>query len=122
LLAETIPQLAWMAWPSGDIFWYNRRWYEYTGTTPEQMQGLGWQSVHDPRVLPRVIKRWNRSLVAGEPFEMVFPIKAADGTFRPFLTRMNPLRDAQGAILYWFGTNTDISEMKRMENALRDAD
>lgn len=122
LLADTIPQLAWMARPDGHIFWYNRRWYEYTGTTPEQMEGWGWQSVHDPDVLPSVLERWKASLASGEPFDMVFPLKGADGQFRPFLTRVNPLRDEKGRILYWFGTNTDISDIKRMEEALRDAD
>ena len=122
LLADTIPQLAWMARADGYIFWYNRQWYEYTGTTSEQMEGWGWQSVHDPTVLSEVLQRWNRSLEHGEPFEMVFPLKAADGQFRPFLTRVNPLRDSDGQILYWFGTNTDISEIKRMEDALRESD
>ena len=122
LLADTIPQLAWMARPDGSIFWYNRRWYEYTGTTPEQMDGWGWQSVHDPEVLPRVLERWKGSIASGEPFDMVFPLKGANEEFRPFLTRVNPLRDEEGRILYWFGTNTDISDIKRMEEALRDAD
>ena len=122
LLADTIPQLAWIARPDGSIFWYNRRWYEYTGTTPEQMEGWGWQSVHDPDVLPEVLGRWKHCIATGEPFEMVFPLKGADGEYRPFLTRVNPLRDADGRILYWFGTNTDIGDIKRMEDALRDAD
>lgn len=122
LLANTIPQLAWMADPDGSIFWYNQGWYDYTGTTLEQMQGWGWQSAHDPDVLPSVVERWKASLETGLPFEMVFPLKAADGRFRPFLTRVNPLRNDQGSTLYWFGTNTDISEIKRMEDALRDAD
>ena len=122
LLANTIPQLAWMAHPDGSIFWYNRRWYEYTGTTLDQMQGWGWQSVHDPTVLAQVLERWKESIAAGEAFEMIFPLKGANGQFCPFLTRVNPLRDEQGRILYWFGTNTDISEIKRMEEALRDAD
>ena len=119
LLADTIPQLAWMAQPDGHIFWYNRRWYEYTGTTPEQMEGWGWQSVHDPEALPKVLERWKGSIASGEPFDMVFPLKGADGRFRPFLTRVNPLRDAEGRTLYWFGTNTDISEQKRAEDASR---
>ena len=122
LLADTIPQLAWMARSDGHIFWYNRRWYDYTGTTAEQMEGWGWQAVHDPSVLPEVLERWKRSIVQGEPFEMVFPLKDASGQFHPFLTRINPLRDAEGRIVYWFGTNTDVSEIKRMEEALRDAD
>ncbi len=122
LLADTIPQLAWMAHPDGSIFWYNRRWYEYTGTTADQMEGWGWQAVHDPAVLPSVLARWKSSIQSGDPFEMVFPLKGADQQFRPFLTRVNPLRAQEGHILYWFGTNTDISEIKRMEQALREAD
>ncbi|HEV7282401.1 MAG TPA: PAS domain S-box protein [Pirellulaceae bacterium] len=117
-MADTIPQLAWMAGPDGHIFWYNRRWYEYTGTTPEQMEGWGWQSIHDPLELPKVLERWKRSIASGEPFDMVFPLKGADGLFRPFLTRVNPLR-GEGGIRYWFGTNTDISEQKRAEDASR---
>jgi PAS domain S-box-containing protein len=122
LLADTIPQLAWMAGADGSILWYNRRWYEYTGTTPQQMEGWGWQSVHDPAVLPEVLRRWQASIATGEPFDMVFPIRGADGQFRPFLTRVNPLQDVAGRVLYWFGTNTDVSDIKRMEQALREAD
>lgn len=118
LLADTIPQLAWMAAPDGDILWYNRRWYEYTGSTPEEMEGWGWQSVHDPAVLPAVIERWRHSLAIGEPFDMIFPLRGADGGFRPFLTRVNPLRDDDGRILYWFGTNTDITELRQAREAL----
>lgn len=124
LLADTITQLAWMARPDGHIFWYNRRWYDYTGTTPEQMEGWGWQSVHDPAVLPSVLARWKRSLATGEAFDMVFPLRGADGRFRPFLTRINPLRDEAGRLVYWFGTNTDISEQQRaaeMSHFLADA-
>lgn len=109
-LADTIPQLAWMAEPDGFIFWYNRRWYEYTGTTPDQMKGWGWQSVHDAEVLPQVVERWQRSIATGATFEMEFPLRRADGEFRWFLTRVNPLRDSQGNIARWFGTNTDIHE------------
>lgn len=122
LLADTIPQLAWMARPDGYIFWFNQRWYEYTGTTPEQSEGWGWQSVHDPNVLPSVLERWTTSIESGEPFDMVFPLRGADGQFRPFLTRINPLCDEEAGILYWFGTNTDISDIKSMEEALREAD
>ncbi|HUG67448.1 MAG TPA: PAS domain S-box protein, partial [Pirellulaceae bacterium] len=119
LLADTIPQLAWMAKPDGYIFWYNRRWYEYTGTTPDEMEGWGWQSVHDPETLPKVLDRWKGSIASGEPFDMVFPLRGEDKQFRPFLTRVNPLRDEQGRILYWFGTNTDIGDIRAMEEALR---
>ncbi|HEX8402627.1 MAG TPA: response regulator [Allosphingosinicella sp.] len=120
-LANSIPNLCWMAEPDGNIFWYNQRCYEYTGTSPEQMTGWGWQSVHDPELLPGVIERWRASLDTGQPFEMIFPLKSATGEFRPFLTRVEPLRDAGGGIVRWFGTNTDISAQQAAEEGLRHA-
>ena len=117
-LADNIPALCWMAQADGHIFWYNRRWYEYTGTRPEQMEGWGWQSVHDPDVLPKVIERWARSIASGERFEMTFPLKGADGAFKPFLTRVVPIRNEAGQILRWFGTNTDVNEQVEAEREL----
>ena len=114
-LADSIPQLAWMAEPDGYIFWYNKRWYDYTGKTPEQLEGWNWESVHDPEILPEVVKEWKYSIENEEPFEMEFPLLGADGKFRWFLTRVNPLRDSQGKILRWFGTNTDIDDAKQIE-------
>ena len=114
-MANAIPQLAWIAKPDGYIYWYNERWYSYTGTTPEQMEGWGWQSVHDPDMLPKVLEQWKASLATGQMFDMEFPLRGADGIFRPFLTRVFPLKDAAGNILQWFGTNTDITELKRAE-------
>ncbi len=119
-LANSIPQLAWMARPDGHIFWYNTRWYEYTGTTAAEMEGWGWQSVHDPSVLPGVLTRWTASIASGEPFDMVFPLRGKDGRFRPFLTLVMPLRDATGQIIRWFGTNTDITVQKAAEEFLRE--
>ncbi len=89
-LANAIPQLAWIAQPDGYIYWYNERWYSYTGTTPEQMEGWGWQSVHDPEMLPKVLERWKASIATGQMFDMEFPLRGADGVFRPFLTRVLP--------------------------------
>ncbi len=119
-LANAIPQLCWMANADGWISWYNQRWYQYTGTSPEQMEGWGWQSVHDPETLPQVLDRWKTSITTGEPFDMVFPLRGADGVFRPFLTRVMPVRDPDGNVTRWFGTNTDISEQLKNEEALRE--
>ena len=118
-LADAMPQLSWMANADGWIFWYNRRWFEYTGTTAQQMEGWGWQTVHDPEALPRVLEKWQSSIASGEPFDMVFPLKGADGLFRPFLTRVMPVCDQSGRVVRWFGTNTDISEQRDTEQALR---
>ena len=109
-LADNMLNLAWMADADGWIYWYNTRWYEYTGTTAKSMEGWGWQSVHDTEQLPRVLERWQGSINTGEPFEMVFPLRGADDIFRPFLTQVVPIKNQEGVITQWFGTNTDISE------------
>ena len=118
-MANSIPQLAWIAHADGFIYWYNERWCQYTGTTPEQMEGWGWQSVHDPEMLPKVMEKWVRAIATGQPFEMEFPLRGADGKFRTFLTRIHPLRDTSGQVVQWFGTNTDVDDLKQMEASLR---
>jgi PAS domain S-box-containing protein len=115
-LAENIPALCWIADACGYITWYNPRWYQYTGTTPAQMQGWGWQSVHDPRTLATVLDRWSEAIATSQPFEMVFPIRGADGVDRPFLTRIHPAFDQQGKVTHWFGVNTDISLQVKSED------
>jgi PAS domain S-box-containing protein len=117
-MANGIPQLAWMAEADGHIVWYNQRWYEYTGTTFEQMEGWAWQSVHDPDELPKVLEKWKSSIATGQPFDMEFPLRGADGRYRMFLTRVRPVKDAEGRVVRWFGTNTDISERKEAEKRL----
>ncbi|HEV7815995.1 MAG TPA: ATP-binding protein [Janthinobacterium sp.] len=119
-LANAIPQLAWIAHFDGTVTWYNERWYQYTGTTPEQVAGKGWQTVYDPECIPQIMLRWQESLRSGHPFEMEFPILGADGQFRWFLTRANPVRDSGGRLLRWFGTSTDVDQVKRAQEALRD--
>lgn len=119
LLADNIPTLCWVANGDGYIVWYNRCWHEYCGTTPEEMEGWGWQSVHDPRVLPTVMERWTSSIATGGPFEMTFPLRGADGLFRPFLTRVQPIRDESGEIVRWFGVNTEIGAQVAAEQRFR---
>jgi PAS domain S-box-containing protein len=118
-LANTIPQLAWIADADGTIHWYNDRWYDYTGTTPEQMQEHGWQSIPAPEVLPLAMEKWQTSLATGTPFEHTIPLRGANGEFRTFYTRAAPLRDAAGNIMQWFGTNTDVTPLEEAHNELR---
>lgn len=119
-LFDSMPQLGWTARPDGFIEFYNAGWYEYTGTTFEEMQGWGWRTVHDPDLLDAVIARWQHSLDTGTPFEMEFPLRRHDGVFRMFLTRINPLRDTSGQVVRWVGVNTDIEDV-RAARALSDA-
>lgn len=118
-LADSIIQLVWMAESDGYIFWYNRGWYEYTGTTPEQMAGWGWEAIHDPAMLPKVMERWKESLRTGQMFEMEFPLRGADGVYRWFLTRGMPVKDSSGRVIRWFGTNTNIHEQREARRALQ---
>ncbi len=120
-LADSIPQLAWTARSDGHVFWYNRRWYDYTGTTLEQMEGWGWEKVHDPAEIDRVTAVWRKALAAGEPWEDTFPLRRHDGQMRWHLSRALPVRDEQGRVVRWFGTNTDVTEQRELAAALRGA-
>src|SRR6266480_5583902 len=118
-LANSISQLAWMADREGYIFWYNDRWYEYTGTTLEEMQGWGWQKVHHPDEVGRVVERIKVAFATGEPWEDTFPLRSKTGEYRWFLARALPIADEDGRVVRWFGTNTDITEQRELEQALR---
>ena len=113
-LVENLSALAWTAGPDGHIYFYNRRWYDYTGTTFEEMEGWGWEKVHHPEMLPKVVAAWSASLESGAPFEMEFPLRGKDGVFRWFLTRATPLRDQDGVIVRWIGVNFDIDDKRRI--------
>jgi PAS domain S-box-containing protein len=118
-LADSIPQLAWTADASGSIYWYNRRWHDYTGTTLEEMEGWGWQKVHHPDHVERVVRHIKKSFESGSPWEDTFPLRGADGNYRWFLSRALPIRNEAAEIIRWFGTNTDITQQVEAEAALQ---
>jgi len=118
LLADNISQLAWMAHPDGHIFWYNRRWYDYTGTTLAQAEGDGWRRVHHPDHVERVHAHFRQCCASGTEWEDVFPLRGTDGRYRWFLSRAIPARDEHGQIFCWFGTNTDITDERRHQDQI----
>jgi PAS domain S-box-containing protein len=118
-LADNISQFAWTADASGWIYWYNKRWHDYTGTTLEDMEGWDWQKVHHPEHVDRVVERIRRCFETGTPWEDTFPLRGKDGTYRWFLSRALPIRNEAGDVVRWFGTNTDVTEQIEAENALR---
>ena len=120
-LADNIPQLAWMTDANGWISWYNQRWYDYTGTTLKEMQGWGWERVHHSDHAQRVVEKWKRHLAGGEYWEDTFPLRAKDGTYGWFLSRAFPIKDSQGRIVHWFGTNTDITDLRAAQEAVSQA-
>ena len=118
-LADSIPQLAWMAAADGSIIWYNRRWYEFTGADFEQTKGLGWYSIVDPTSVGAVTERFQSAIKRGNTWEDTFALRGADGRYRWFLSRAIPVRDRTDSVVRWFGTNTDISEQKQAADRQR---
>jgi len=118
-LAETIPHLAWMADESGARFWFNRRWYDYTGISPDRVERRGWEKIEDRACLPEILERWRVAVNSGTALEISHPLKGADGSFRSFLTRVEPVRDSEGRVVRWFGTDTDITDQRKTEEELR---
>ncbi|GGC35725.1 hypothetical protein GCM10011371_23870 [Novosphingobium marinum] len=118
LLADNISQLAWIADSEGWIFWYNRRWFEFTGTNLQEMQGWGWKAVHHPDYVDAVVERVSHCFETGKDWEDTFPLRGADGEYRWFLSRALPIRDEDGKVIYWFGTNTDVTEMRDAEKRI----
>jgi PAS domain S-box-containing protein len=117
-LANAIPQLAWMADNAGEVFWYNQRWFDYTGCSLEDMRNRGWAEVHHPDYLERVVKGLELSYQTGEPWEDTFPLRSQTGEYRWFLSRALPVRDEQGQIVRWCGTSTDITQQKTLQEQL----
>ncbi|MBP2302416.1 PAS domain S-box protein [Azospirillum picis] len=114
-LANSIPQLTWMADAGGAIYWYNQRWYDFTGTEPGETEGWNWRIVHHPDHVERATAGFLRSIREGEPWEDTFPLRGRDGSYRWFLSRAVPVRDGAGRILHWLGTNTDVTEQRNAE-------
>jgi PAS domain S-box-containing protein len=119
MLADNITQLAWVADETGAIGWYNKRWYDYTGVAPGETDGWGWDRVHHPDHLERVRDHFRASIEAGIEWEDTFPLLGKDGNWRWFLSRAMPIRDGSGHILYWFGTNTDVTDLLEKEEQIR---
>jgi PAS domain S-box-containing protein len=112
-IADAVPQIFWTAHADGAIDWYNRRWYEYTGQTPADNAGLGWESAQHPRDLPDVQREWRRSLITGKPFEMSHRLRGIDGVYRWFLTRVVPQSGENGTIARWYGATTNVDAERR---------
>lgn len=117
-MADNIAQLAWMTDESGWIFWYNKRWFDYTGTSLEAVEGWGWTKLHHPDHLHRVVAKFRNCIQTGTVWEDTFPLRGRDGGYRWFLSRAVPIRDESGRVVRWFGTNTDITDRKRAEAEL----
>jgi len=119
LVVDTIPTLAWSARPDGSADFFNQRWLDYTGLSAEQALDWGWKVAIYPDDVPRILETFREALNTVKPFEVEGRFRRFDGEFRWFLFRGSPLRDRWGKAAKWYGTNTDIEERKRAEDALR---
>jgi len=117
---DTIPTLAWSILPDGSNEFLNKRWHEYTGLSPEESHGSGWQAAIHPEDRGPLLEKWQGLLSSGDPGEMEARLRRHDGVFRWFLMRVEPLRDETGKIVKWYGTCTDIETLKETEAKLRE--
>src|ERR1700733_8900523 len=119
-VSDTIPTLAWCNLPDGSNEFLNKRWHEYTGLSPEESRGWGWQTAIHHEDREPLLEKWRRLLIIGEPGEMEARLRRRDGVFRWFLMRVEPLRDETGTIIRWYGICTDIQVLKETEAKLRE--
>src|SRR5580692_10850262 len=117
-LIDTVPSFLWTSFPDGSKEFLNKRWYEYTGLTPEQGKGWGWKVVVHPDDLDRLLREWLALLNDPKPGELETRIRRYDGEYRWFLIRVLPEFDAEGKVVRWYGSDTDIEDRKRMETKL----
>jgi PAS domain S-box-containing protein len=118
-LADAIPQLVWMAGPDGTMFWLNGRFYEYTGLQPGDGVSRDWRAFLPPDSLSEMSQLWARSIATGAALEIELSLRGHDGQYRPFLTRIIPVRDSASNIYLWIGTHIDISEQRQREEHIR---
>jgi PAS domain S-box-containing protein len=118
LVLDAIPTLAWSARSDGSVDFFNQRWLDYTGLTAEEAHDWGWTGALHPDDLNGVVDYWRSVLTSGEPAEIEARLRRFDGVYRWFLFRAIPSLDADGRIVKWFGTNTDIEDRKRAESLL----
>ena len=120
-LTEALPQIVWITRPDGSHVYFNQRWIDYTGLNLEESCGFGWDKLLHPDDRQRRQDRWDEASRTGEAYEIEYRFQGADGGYRWFLGRAMPLRDAQGKIINWLGTCTDIDAQKRAAEALRES-
>jgi formate hydrogenlyase transcriptional activator len=118
-ILDTIPTLASSNLPDGSNEFLNQRWHDYTGLSPQEARGRGWRVAIHPEDLQKVLDTFRALRASGEPGEIEHRLRRHDGEYRWFLFRVEPLRDELGNIVRWYGTNTDIENLKRTEETLR---
>jgi two-component system CheB/CheR fusion protein len=121
-LANAVPQIIWTNDSKGRANYFNSRWFDYSGLSLEDSLGLGWQAIVHPDDDEASTERWHRSLERGETFDTEYRLRCADGAYRWHIGRNVPVKDEEGRVLNWFGSATDIEDLKHTEAALRESE
>ncbi len=119
LITEVIPQQIWTASANGKVDYFNQRWLEYTGIPLEEMANSDWSIILHPEDSARVWSTWAESVISGKKYNIEARLRGADGVYRWFLIKARPLRNEEGEIIRWYGTNTSITRIKELEQRLR---
>src|SRR3989442_8430452 len=119
VMVDAIPTLAWCSLADGSVEFFNQPWHDYTGLSAQEAHRWGWKVTIHPEDLEKSMDKWRALLASGEPGELEARPRRYDGEYRWFLFRSEPLRDERGDIVRWYGTNTDIENLKRTEEKLR---
>ena len=120
LIIDTIPAQAWRGLPDGSVDYFNQRWHDYTGLSPTAAHGWGWNAIIHPQDAAGAMDKWTREVLpSGKPGEIEMRLRRFDGEYRWFIVRVEPQRDELGQVIHWYGTNTDIDDLKRAEDKLR---
>jgi PAS domain S-box-containing protein len=117
-LAQAVPNHAWTARPDGDLEWFNNQVFAYSGLGFSALAGEGWAQIVHPDDLLRAADAWDRALSSGDPYEIEFRIRRADGMYRWHIVRAQPITGPNGIIIRWVGTNTDIEDQRVAAQAL----
>jgi len=117
-MAEAVPEIIWTATPDGMTDYFNQKYFDYTGITYEQSRGTGWRAIIHPDDLDLCVAEWEGARQSGTPFDMEYRVRSRDGTYRWFVCRSNPIRNAEGEIVKWFGSCTDIESQKQNTQTL----
>jgi diguanylate cyclase (GGDEF)-like protein/PAS domain S-box-containing protein len=119
-MAEAVPEIIWTANRDGEDDYFNQKCFDYTGKTLDQLQGSAWSDIVHPDDIDSCFSRWQNALRTGESYDVEYRLRAKDGSYRWFLGRANPIRNAEGEIVKWFGTCTDIENQKQNQQVLEE--
>jgi PAS domain S-box-containing protein len=121
-VVESLPQMVWTCAPDGRRDYFSRQWMQYTGVPESELLGFGWMALVHPEDRTKIVAAWQKTATAGEHFDLQYRVRSQQGEYRWFRALASPVRNADAAITKWFGTSTDIQDIKTAEASLQDSE